>query len=217
MRLTLSIEELYEYVLRLVNNYLPEKTFINYGKLNEFKYSLDRVEKCFTRIHRKYYYQNNEAMFDHMNGDHMAALLYFFSNSVWRNSGEIDLPTKLSYLNKIMHGLDLYYFIEMPDIFYLVHPVGTVLGNAKYNDYLVVYQNVTVGTSTNIYPNFGSGVILYSKTSVIGNCDVGCNVVVSANTLIMDTSIPDWTIVTGQYPNNLYHPNKISTKSRCFE
>jgi serine O-acetyltransferase len=38
------------------------------------------------------------------------------------------LADRIYYLNKALNGLDLFYEVEMPDVFYLDHPVGTVIG-----------------------------------------------------------------------------------------
>jgi serine O-acetyltransferase len=98
----------------------------------------------------------------------------------------------------------------------LVHPVGTVLGRARYADYLVVYQNCTVGADTDIYPTFSEGVILYSRCSVLGASRIGRNVVFAANTTIIDGTVADDTLVRGQFPDNTFSPNLRSVHDRCF-
>lgn len=206
-----------EYVHQLVAHYLPDGSEIGSTEARSFDIALERVEHCFSRICRKYYAKNGEPTFDHLNGDHMATLLYFYANSVWRERGETVLPTKLFYLNKILHGLDLFYSVNMPEIFLLVHPLGTVLGNAHYEDYLVVYQNCTVGAVTNIYPTFGKGTILYSRSSVIGDCTFGNDVVLAANTFIFNCNVPSNTVVVGQCPTLRLLPNTRSVRERCFD
>ncbi len=153
-------------------------------------------------------------MFNHLNTDHMASLLYFLGNTIWQSTGDQELPTRLFYLNKILHGVDLYFSVKMPRIFMLVHPVGTVIGQADYDDYLVIYQNVTIGSDNGVYPKLDKEVILYSKSSVIGDCRVGSNVVFAANSFICNTNIPDNTIVVGQYPNHIFKPNSVSVHER---
>jgi serine O-acetyltransferase len=156
-------------------------------------------------------------VFDHLNSDHMATFLFFLGNSIWKSGGETDLPVKLSYLNKILHGLDLFYSVEMPDVFLLVHPLGSVIGNAQYSDYLVVYQNCTVGAVDRDYPVFGEGVVLYSRSSVVGKCRVGDDVVFAANSAIVNTDIPSGTVVLGTFPNCRFTPNSISVRARRFD
>lgn len=217
MRLSLSSSLLHAYVMRLIAHYLPDELSPTNSDRAKFNKALQRTENCFSHIRRKYYVEGADILFDHLNGDHMASLLYFYGNSVWQETGDTDLPTRLFYVNKIMHGLDLFYSVNMPDIFMLVHPVGTVLGHATYGDYLVVYQNCTVGATTTVYPSFGTGTILYSRSSVIGNCKLGDDVVMAANAMLIDTNVPNSTVVTGQYPAHRLFPNAQTVRSRCFD
>ena len=217
MEYSLPPADLEQYVMRLVAHHLPDGYVAQAGHTRLFSRSLDRVERCFERIERKYYRRGKSAVFDHLNGDHMATLLYFFANTVWRETGDAGLPTRLFYLNKILHGLDLFYSVALPDIFMLVHPVGTVLGHARYQDYLVVYQNCTVGAITDIYPQFGVGIILYSRTSVLGDCKLGDDVVLAANATIVDLEVPAATVVSGQYPAQRFSPNSRPVRARCFD
>ncbi len=217
MQPSLPLPELERYVMRLVANHLPDGAAIPAASSKYFALAFERVAHCFSHIHRKYYEKDGASVFDHLNSDHMASLLYFFANTVWRETKDEGLPTRLFYLNKIMHGLDLFYSVKMPDIFMLVHPLGTILGNAAYSDYLVVYQNVTVGAVTTIYPRFGEGTILYSRAGVIGACESGENVVFAANSFIVDEKISKDTVVVGQYPAHRLVPSRQTVRERCFD
>ena len=217
MQLSLSSDALKAYVLALLAAHIPDGHYPSSLTDNLFSRALGRVEHSFSKIQRKYYNHPGGFCFDHLNADHMAALLYFLANTVWRESGDSALPVRLSYLNKMLHGLDLFYSVRMPDIFLLVHPLGTVLGNAEYSDYLVVYQGCTVGAVTSVYPKFGCGTILYSRVSVLGGCEVGDNVVFAANAQIVDVHVPADTLVLGHYPKQRFVPNMTSVRERCFD
>jgi serine O-acetyltransferase len=218
MRTSLARADLEGYILRLLANYLPDGYIrSDSSSAVAFTKALDRVEHCFAHIHRKYYNEGGALEFDHLNSDHMATLLYFFANTVWRDEGDLGLATRLFYLNKILHGLDLFYSVALPDIFMLVHPVGTVIGNAYYQNYLVIYQNCTVGAVSQNYPRFGLGTILYSRSSVLGDCKLGDDVIVAANAMIIDREVPPSTVVIGQPPHNRFIANKQSVKARCFD
>ncbi|MEO1122871.1 MAG: serine acetyltransferase [Cyanobacteria bacterium J06639_16] len=177
---------------------------------------MERIEKSFSKIQKKYYVKGGFSFFDHLNSDHFSAFLYFFSNTIWREVGDSALPERLFYLNKIMNGIDLYYPVEMPEVFLLVHPLGTVLGRACYGNYLAVYQNCTIGAVTDIYPRFGEGVILYSRSSVLGDCNIGNNVVFGANSLVIDCNVPDNSLVVGQYPNHRCYPIVFQCAIACL-
>jgi serine O-acetyltransferase len=216
MHTTLPTPELAAYIGRLLQHHLPDGRS---PRLTEgvVRRALDRVEYCFERIQRKYYQDEHGTRFDHLNSDHMASFLWFLGNTAWRETGDDDLPTRLFYLNKVMHGLDLFYSVPMPDIFVLVHPVGTVLGKATYGNYFVAYQNCTVGADTDVYPTFGDSVILYSRSTVLGASTAGNNVVFAANSLLIDSDVPDDSVVVGQYPQHRILPNQRPVRSRCFE
>lgn len=217
MRLSLPPQQLEAYVLNLVRHHFPDGYRPTYLVAPLLERTLQRVEHCFSHVHRKYYREGDEVLFDHLNGDHFASLLYFLGNTVWQEIQDTELPTRLFYLNKVMHGLDLFYSVAMPDIFLLVHPLGTVLGNSHYGDYLVVYQNVTVGADeAGIYPNFGSGTVLYAKSAVIGECNLGDDVVLGANAFILNTDVPTGSLVVGQYPSYRIVPTSLAVARRVF-
>lgn len=214
---TLEPLALATFVERMLDNYLPDGRALPYPVFPLIEPTLERLEHCFSRIERKYYNADGVARFDHLNSDHMAMFLYMLANTSWRQTGDTELPTKLFYLNKILNGLDLYFSVALPDVFLLVHPVGTVIGNASYSDYLVVYQNCTVGADNGVYPTFGEGTILFSRSSVLGDVTVGANVVFAANSFVVNTAVPADSIVVGQFPQHRFLPNPRSVRNRVFD
>ncbi len=203
MIFTLNTDDLLKYTEKLILNYFPDTN--NFDKIDKktMQIALDRLENCFSNIKLKYYLKNKLSYFNHLNSDHMASYIYFLSNTIWLEKGNKKTSQKLFYLNKILHGIDLFYEITMPDIFLLVHPVGTVIGRGKYSNNLVIYQNCTIGSNKKDFPTFGKNVILFSKSSVIGNSKIGNNVTISANAFVIDKNIKKNSIIFGSSPNNL--------------
>jgi serine O-acetyltransferase len=215
MYMNLPKSKLKKYIENLLAIYLPD------GKKNKIRMrdlgtALERLEYCFSKIKKKYYNLDGVSVFNHLNSDHMSMFLWFLSNTIWLDSESEQIPTKIFYVNKIMHGIDLYFKIKMPDIFILVHPIGTIIGNAIFRDYLVVYQNCTIGSNNNQYPEFGEGTILFSKSSIIGKCKIGDNVIFGANSFIIDKNINDNQIVLGQHPSNRLIKNHKITSNWFF-
>lgn len=109
------------------------------------------------------------------------------------------------YLNKIMHANDWFYQIKLPVHFLAEHPIGSVLGKANYGDYLFVYQGTTIGGNRKkgklFYPTLGSNVLLYANSTVLGDTKIGNNVIISADTYLLNEDIPDNCIVFGKSPN----------------
>ena len=219
MKTSLNLGQLHAYIVRLLGSYLPDGEKTSPLRDAWIRSALDRVEHCFGHIRRKYYVEQNETRFDHLNADHMAAFLWFLGNTVWRDGGEDGLAVRLSYLNKVMHGLDLFYSVPMPDIFALAHPVGSVIGRGTFGDYLVVYQQVTIGAaeSGGPFPSLGEGVAMFAGSSVLGNCEVGNDVVFAANAMIVGKDVPSGSMVVGQFPRHRILKNDLPVRQRCFD
>lgn len=178
--------------------------------------TISRLKTCFSAINRKYYSVGGEVVFDSSHGDHMASFLWFLSNTIYERSGETSLPSAFSYLNRVIHSIDLFFNVEMPDVFLLVHPLSSVIGRASYSDGLVVYQNVTVGAIDDLYPRLGEWVVLYPGARIIGNASIGANCVVAPGAQIINEEIPDSTLVFGSSPHLVLKPNKVPVSSRVF-
>ena len=93
------------------------------------------------------------------------------------------------------NSIDLFYKVKMPEIFFLSHAIGAVLGNVKYESKIVVFQNVTVGRVGESIPHIQSGSILYPGAMVIGRSVIGRNCVIGAGVKINNMEIPDDSIV----------------------
>tara|TARA_Y100000748_G_scaffold213820_1_gene179307 strand:+ start:478 stop:1161 length:684 start_codon:yes stop_codon:yes gene_type:complete len=208
MNLSLSNKSLAMYVQNIIKTNFPDGKKINNDQLCDMiDNGLSRTELSFSQIEAKYYTENGIVNFNHLNSDHMAVLLYFASNSGYQLGYDIDLLEKFYYLNKIMNGVDIFYSVSLPKVFCVTHPLGTVLGHAKYGNFMCFYQGVTVGsTQSNVYPEFGEKVILASNSAILGNCKIGNNVIFSANSFILNKDIPDNSIVTGRFPDNRIIP-----------
>jgi serine O-acetyltransferase len=213
---SLSSTEFADYVSRLLDSHFPDGQPVAAHVTAHLDASLERTRIAFSNIHRKYYNDNGRVEFSHLNSDHMSAFLYLLGNTIYRAGGDIAVATKLFYLNKVMNGLDLYFSVSLPETFLLVHPVGSVIGNATYGDYLTIYQGCTVGADKGVYPTFGEGTILYSGVSVLGHTTVGDNVVFAANSFVINSEVPGNSVVTGQYPNHEVKPTSRSVQQRMF-
>lgn len=217
MILSINKKDFIEYITNQINLFFPDKNKISKTNIVDiFDLTIDRLSFCFKHIKNRYFFDGTNSLFNHLNSDHYCMFLYFLANNAY-NTGQLNLAEKAFYLNKALHGLDLFYKVKMPEIFMLVHPVGTVLGNAHYENFFIAYQNCTVGAvNDGEYPVFGENTILYAKSSVIGNCKIGKNVVFAANSFTLNTDIPDNKIVLGTYPQLKIKENSNEYINREF-
>lgn len=215
---SLNEQDLSKYVSSQLNSFFPDPQRIDPAYILPFvQQAMQRVFDCHRNIRKKYYLEGSNTLFNHLNSDHYAMFLYLLSNTVYRSSGEECLASKLFLLNKALHGLDAFYSISLPEVFLFVHPVGTVIGNGTFGNYFAIYQNCAVGaTPDGGYPIFGEGVLMYAKSSALGKCKIGSNVVFGANSFVLSTDIPDQSTVVGTFPDLKIRGNNLSVIDRIF-
>ena len=78
-----------------------------------------------------------------------------------------------------------------------MHPLGTVLGRGEYNDFLVAYQRVGIGSNHDAYPRLGAHLTLRPGSSVLGACKIGDRCQIAAESLLLDRDLPDDTLYIG--------------------
>lgn len=173
--------------------------------------TLSRSEFCFSKSSNKYYKKNGEVYFNPYHSGQNTIFLYFLSNCIYINNPEkLILADKLYYLNKIMNSCDLFYGISLPEIFALDHPVGSVMGRAKYSNYFAFGQNCTVGNNMGVYPVIDAHVSMASHSMILGNSKIGSNVIIGAGACVKDQDIPNNSMVFGSSPNLIIKKNPYS-------
>lgn len=201
MELSLGKSELFEYIRCQLDNYFPDGYRLQ-GKDVEsaFNLGIERLENCFRYItFPTYCNQKGQTYFSHLHSDQYSQFLYYFSNSLWQISENKPICDKLIFLNKVLNGMFYSYKGKLPDVFFLAHPVGTILGNASYDNFLVVFQNVTINTDTNemgeAAPKLGKGLFLGAGAKIIGNKPIGDCVSIGVDALVYNQEIEDNKVV----------------------
>ena len=145
-----------------------------------------RALYCFSRNTNKYFKKGTIDV--HHTGQY--AILLCYLARVAFEAGDRETADRVYALNKALHGFDIFYEVELPNVFFMEHPVGTVLGRAKYSDRLFV--------------------CLHAGCMVVGDSHLGNNIEVSAQAFIRDEVIPDNCLVFGKSPN-------LVIKQRSYE
>lgn len=220
MKTSLSTDGYLALVKKQTENIIPDGLESKI-LLDDIQIALDRIKVCISNINLKYFIEDGVPVFDHLNGDQWCMFLYILSNVLYKREKIID-AVKLFNINKALFGIDVFYSTELPEIFYFSHPLGTILGNAVYEDYLVVYQGVTVGSDLDPdggackYPKIGKGCALLANCTIVGDCQIGENVIFGANSFLKGEIIGDHKIVLGAYPNHSLRENKYNYKDYYF-
>lgn len=214
MQLSLEFKELKEYLRRQLNFFTPDGRTDKYfnGKdidvaINQ---ALNRMEKCFKEINNPAYSDNKgHVYFNHLHSDQYSQFLYWFMNSLWKESQNRIICDKTVLLNKALNNMFITYRCELPEIFLFAHPSGSIIGNAGYHDYLIISQNVTINTGNDALPNekkdyptpiLGKGLYLCAGAKIIGNKSIGDMVTIGVDVTVHNTEIADNKLV---YRNEL--------------
>ena len=192
--LRMGRDRLLSYVAQQLHHTLPDDFDPRADLEAHLDEALARLQVCINAVRP---WRANQ--FDPLHSTQYCTFLYFLANTIWRNTGSIETPTRLFLLNKALNGIDLFYEIDMPPVFFIGHSVGIVFAKATYGNYLVVYQNSTVGKNHGVAPVLGEGVVMYPNTAIIGRCEVGDGTVLSQGVSLINTSTPGHcTVYAGQ-------------------
>lgn len=126
---------------------------------------------------------------------------WWHANHAW-HSGDTAAAHHLYKNLRANHSIELFYEIQLMRPTRFIHPLGTVLGRAKYAAHLVVYQGVSVGSTVDHeQPTFTGPCVLFPHSGVIGPVTVGKNVWITAGVIVdarpgNKVVIPDNTVVS---------------------
>jgi serine O-acetyltransferase len=153
-------------------------------------------------------YANIPTEFNYLQTHHSSLFLYKFARLLYEKNGNYDLCTKLYLLNRMLNSVDLFFKIKLPKYFLLGHGIGTILSSGStYGNYLVVFQNSTIGVQNGNYPEIGEKVIIYPNCVIAGKTTIGNNCVIGAGTVLINKNIPDNSIVHNNDSGSLHIKN----------
>ncbi|MDY2930762.1 MAG: transferase [Muribaculaceae bacterium] len=198
-------------ILTMLVRWLKNYFFISEEEMNELeiasKIAINKANQNFQYSDNKYFRGYNR-LHSVMN----MIFRYYLSNELYKRNQCPGLCDKIYYLNKIMHSVDLFYAIELPQYFSAEHPLGSVMGRAKYSDGFFFYQGCTVGgtkdkTGNIHYPEIEENCHMFANSSILGKCHIGKNVNIGAGAIVKNQDIPDNCTVFGQSPNLIIKKN----------
>ncbi|MEI6713239.1 MAG: serine acetyltransferase [Verrucomicrobiota bacterium] len=203
MELTLTLPQLARYTATQINTFFPDGNPVSLERMEEIlPRVLERLSHCLQGIGSPYFKREGKPFFNHLHSDQYSMYLYLLANEshIQASLHPSDLAVKSYLLNKALHGIEAYYQINLPNVFWFAHAMGSVLGRASYGNKLVVMQGCTIGNKDGEYPTLGEQVVLCAKSTVLGGV-VGSNVCIGAGSLVIGETIPDNSTVVGSSPN----------------
>lgn len=121
------------------------------------------------------------------NSNELAVFLFRLGN-VLHQSKQENLKPQIHWLLKELCCCEIYFNNEIEVGFYVVHGQGTIIGSRnKIGKGFKIHQGCTIGHKKNGVGNgntIGNDVTMYCNSSIIGELNIGDNVVVGAHVLV---------------------------------
>lgn len=200
MHLSIEPEDLEKYVFSQISTLIPDSQ-LKYGQISyaDIEKALEKCDFCFKHIKNSAFCkERGETFFSHLHADQYAMFLVYLSNLIWKERQDKIACDRIMYLNRILHSFMMSYKVKVPDIMWLAHPVGSVIGNADYSDYLYISQNCTINTAGNseeLKPHIGKYFAMGAGAALIGDKSIGDNCSIGANAMLFNTSLKNNSIV----------------------
>ncbi|MCD8377699.1 MAG: serine O-acetyltransferase [Candidatus Gastranaerophilales bacterium] len=111
------------------------------------------------------------------------------------------IPRYISYLTRIITGIEIHPAASIGERLFIDHGEGVVIGETTIigNDVLI-YQQVTLGGTGKEHgkrhPTIGNNVIIGAGAKILGNIKIGDNVRVGAGSVVVD-DVPENSTVVG--------------------
>lgn len=220
-RFKMDCRTIYNGIKKCVNNDFPFRLIWDDKEVYPF------FEECYSGVLEEHSHINNSYYSNEQGGiirleyiDHYVILCYRFSNRLGR-VGRSDLADAVYYSMRVRGAIDLYYRTEIGRCFMPVHALGTVMdSHAVYGEYFKVYNGCHIGPYSFLgkdaaeweHPVFGDFVTMLGHSKVFGASKIGTNVIISAQTLVINEEIPDNCIVSGSSPNLFFQKIKVSNR-----
>lgn len=129
-----------------------------------------------------------------------ALMLYRFAHKLKR-IGIPFLPRYISYLTRIITGVEIHPSAKIGERLFIDHGEGVVIGETAIigNDVLI-YQQATLGGTGKEHgkrhPTIGNNVIIGAGAKILGNIVIGNNVRIGAGSVVVE-DVPDNSTVVG--------------------
>lgn len=196
-------EGLLAYTVRQLGHVVPDGVDVTQDLRGHLPAALQRTQRCINGV--KVWPRDR---FDPLHSSQYCAFLYYWGNTIWRETGRTAAPLRLFLLNKALNAIDCFYEIQLPEVFFIGHSVGIVLAKATYGNHLVLYQNATVGKNHGQAPVIEDGVVLYPNSAVIGDALVRSHSIISQGVSVIGQETRAHHLVfQGEQGRLLFKPN----------
>ncbi len=112
------------------------------------------------------------------------------------------IPRLISVLARFWAGVEIHPAAKIGCCFFIDHGAGVVIGEtAEIGDRCVLFHGVTLGGTGHYsgkrHPTVGNDVLIGTSATLLGPINVGSNVKIGAETVVINRDVPDNCTVVG--------------------
>ena len=191
-----------------------EKRCLNFDiNYNEVEFFLEELfvnlKDKFKHIPNKYYSDGNDIILHTAHYSQSCLILLELNNIIYnsylknKNEKLLEICDKIYFMNTTQSSCDLYYDIDFPKKIFCDHPLGSVIGRAKFSEKssLVFGGKCNIGQNRFVYPEIDGDLVMYSGSVLLGKTTVKGLVVLSYGSYVKDEGLLENVLIFGQSPN----------------
>lgn len=167
----------------------------------------ERIARIFSRTSLKYYSQDGAPLLRVAHNAQYTIFLYELSRLVFK-AGRREHADRIYALLRMVSSVDLYYEVDLPDLWGCDHPLGSVIGRGQFSPQATIFfsQNCNIGNNRGIYPRVHGNLNMKPNSGLLGDCVIEGNVILSNGTVAMDAGRLSDCIVFGRSPDLIIKP-----------
>ncbi|PKD99686.1 serine O-acetyltransferase [Macrococcoides caseolyticum] len=131
------------------------------------------------------------------------------------------IARSISQISRFFSGIEIHPGAKIGRRLFIDHGMGIVIGETcTIGDNVTIYQGVTLGGTGKErgkrHPDIGDNVLIAAGAKVLGNIQIGNNVNIGANSVVLKC-VPDYSTVVG-IPGRIVRQNGVKVKvGKSFE
>lgn len=166
-----------------------------------------RIAAIFFRLRGKYFNDAKGPVLRVAHNAQYTIFLYELSRVVFKQ-GKRDKADKIYALLRMVSSVDLYYEVELPDLWGCDHPLGSVIGRGQFapQSSLFFSQNCNIGNSRGAQPEIHGNLHMAGNAALLGKTYVSGNVFLANGACVIDGGSISDCLVFGRSPHLTIKP-----------
>ncbi|WP_424194781.1 serine O-acetyltransferase [Ampullimonas aquatilis] len=128
-----------------------------------------------------------------------ALVMHRFAHALWTRKWSY-LARMVSFVSRLITNVDIHPGAKIGARFFIDHGAGVVIGEtAEIGDDVTLYHGVTLGGTTwstgKRHPTLGNGIVVGAGAKILGAIQIGNNVRVAANSVVIEDVTDGMTVV----------------------